>query len=95
MLTFVKSLSTTCYFSITVYQSDKYWKVYGISTSFVRKGRATRLEGNFGTQKQHYSLSKIKARNRKIEILWIFFGIHTANAILMIDKIKNRQRETA
>ena len=53
------------------------------------------LEGNFGTQKQHYSLSKIKARNRKIEILWIFFGIHTANAILMIDKIKNRQRETA
>ena len=59
------------------------------------RGRATRLEGNFGTQKQHYSLSKIKARNRKIEILWIFFGIHTANAILMIDKIKNRQRETA
>ena len=71
------------------------WKVYGISASFVRKGRATGLEGNFGTQKQHYSLSKIKARNRKIEILWIFFGIHTANAILMIDKIKNRQRETA
>ena len=38
---------------------------------------------------------KNQARNRKIEILWIFFGIHTANAILMIDKIKNRQREIA
>ena len=87
----------------------KFCTKYGISTSFVRKGRAakneplrkvlrselskeraTRLEGSFGTQKQHYSLARIKARNRKTEILWIFFGIHTANAILMIDKIRNR-----
>ena len=85
----------------------KFCTKYGISTSFVRKGRAardeslrkvlrselskeraTRLEGSFGTQKQHYSLSRIKARNRKTEILWIFFGIHTANAILMIEKIR-------
>ncbi len=58
--------------------------------SELSKERATRLEGSFGTQKQHYSLSRIKARNRKTEILWIFFGIHTANAILMIDKIRNR-----
>ena len=49
----------------------------------------------FGTQKQHYSLSRIKARNRKTEILWIFFGIHTANAILMIDKIRNRADKAA
>ena len=61
---------------------------YGISTSFVRKGRAakdeplrkvlrselskeraTRLEGSFGTQKQHYSLSRIKVRNRKTEYI--------------------------
>lgn len=87
---------------------------YGISISFVRKGRAakdeqlrkvlrselsneraTRLEGSFGTQKQHYSLSRIKARNRKTEILWIFFGIHTANAVQMIDKIKNRLDKVA
>ena len=87
----------------------KFCTKYGISTSFVCKGkaakdeqlrrvlrselsreRATRLEGSFGTQKQHYSLSRIKARNRKTEILWIFFGIHTANAVLMIDKIRNR-----
>ena len=58
----------------------KFCTKYGISTSFVRKGRAakdeplrkvlrselskeraTRLEGSFGTQKQHYSLSRIKA----------------------------------
>ncbi|MGJ0931075.1 DDE transposase, partial [Phocaeicola vulgatus] len=54
-----------------------------------------RLEGSFGTQKQHYSLSRIKARNRKTEILWIFFGIHTANAILMIEKIRNKTAKAA
>lgn len=88
---------------------------YGISTSFVRKGRAakdedvrkilrselsrqraTRLEGSFGTQKQHYSLARIRARNRKTEILWIFFGIHTSNAVLMIDKVsKGAKKEAA
>ena len=92
----------------------KFCTKYGISTSFVRKGRAakdeslrkmlrselskeraTRLEGSFGTQKQHYSLSRIKARNRKTEILWIFFGIHTANAILMIEKIRNKTAKAA
>ena len=87
---------------------------YGISTSFVCKGRAakdeplrkmlrselskeraTRLEGSFGTQKQHYSLARIKARNRKTEILWIFFGIHTTNAVLMIEKITDRTAKAA
>ena len=94
--------------------NKKFCTKYGISTSFVRKGRAakdeqmrrilrselskeraTRLEGSFGTQKQHYSLSRIKARNRKTEILWIFFGIHTANAVLMIDKVRNRTVKAA
>ena len=92
----------------------KFCTKYGISTSFVRKGRetkdeplrkvlrselskerATRLEGSFGTQKQHYSLSRVKARNRKTEILWIFFGIHTANAVLMIDKVTSRTAKAA
>ena len=87
----------------------KFYTKYGISTSFVRKGRvakdeslrkvlrrelskerAIRLEGSVGTQKQRYSLSSIKARYRKTEILWIFFGIHTANAILMVDKVRNK-----
>ena len=63
--------------------------------SELSKERATQLEGSFGTQKQHYSLARIKARNKKTEILWIFFGIHTANAILMIDKIRNRTGKAA
>ena len=47
----------------------------------LRKERASRLEGSFGTEKEYYSLKKIKARTQKTEILWIFFGIHTANAV--------------
>ena len=85
----------------------KYCTGREITTSFVRKGRAskheqqreqmrkhlnrersTRLEGSFGTQKQHYTLSKIKARTQETETLWIFFGIHTANAVRMIPKVE-------
>ena len=36
--------------------------------------RATRMEGSFGTQKEHYGLRRIKARTRRTEILYIFFG---------------------
>ena len=63
--------------------------------SELSKERATRLEGSLGTQKQQYSLSRIKTRNRKTEILWIFFGIHTANAVLMIEKIRNKTAKAA
>ena len=92
--------------------SRKFCAKYGISTSFVRKGRAakdeplrkvlrcefskervTLIEVSFGTQKKYYSLVRIKVGNKKVEILWTFFGIHTANAILMIDKIRNRSEK--
>ena len=49
--------------------------------SMITKERASRLEGSFGKEKEHYHLKKIKARTQKNEILWIFFGIHTANAL--------------
>ncbi len=54
--------------------------------------RATRMEGAFGTQKNYYSLDKIKARTKENEIFWIFFGIHTANAV-EISKRKFQQKE--
>jgi hypothetical protein len=63
--------------------------------SELSRERATRLEGSFGTQKQHYSLARIKARNRKTEMLWIFFGIHTANAVCMIEKVEKKKRTAA
>lgn len=47
----------------------------------ITKERATRLEGSFGTDKEHFLLNRIKARTEKTEILWIFFGIHTSNAL--------------
>ena len=92
----------------------KYCSKRNITTSFVRKGRATkdqvqaqqmrkllnrerstRLEGSFGTEKQHYSLDKVKARTKQTEIVWIFFGIHTANAVRMIPKVEKRTNKMA
>jgi len=52
--------------------------------------RATRMEGSFGTRKVHYSLIDIRARKQETELLWIFFGIHTANAVKMIEKMEKK-----
>ena len=49
--------------------------------------RATQMEGSFGTQKEHYAMRRIKARKKKTEILYIFFGIHTANAVHMAQRL--------
>jgi hypothetical protein len=58
-----------------------------VMRSALSKERSTRLEGSFGTEKSYYGLQKVKARTRLTEILWIFFGIHTANAVRMAEKI--------
>jgi hypothetical protein len=47
----------------------------------ITKERASRLEGSFGTDKEHFLLNRIKARSKLTEILWVFFGIHTSNAL--------------
>jgi len=57
------------------------------------KERSTRMEGAFGTQKNHYNIQKVKARTKETEILWILFGVHTLNAKLIATRI--RQREEA
>ena len=49
--------------------------------SLAGRGRASRLEGSFGKDKEHYHLKRIRARTKKTEVLWIFFGIHTGNAM--------------
>lgn len=49
--------------------------------TLISKERATRLEGSFGKDKEHYHLKKVKAKTRKNEILWIFCGIHMGNAL--------------
>lgn len=57
--------------------------------------RATVMEGSFGTQKEHYDLKKVKARTKKTEILYIFFGIHTANVVQLADRIEKRAKLAA
>ena len=57
--------------------------------------RATAMEGSFGTQKEHYDLRRVKARTKRTEILYIFFGIHTANVVQLADMIEQRARLAA
>ena len=52
--------------------------------------RATEMEGSFGTQKEHYDLKRVKARTKLTEILYIFFGIHTANVVQLAKRIEQR-----
>ena len=57
--------------------------------------RATAMEGSFGTQKEHYDLRRVKARTKRTEILYIVFGIHTANVVQLADRIEQRARLAA
>ena len=52
--------------------------------------RATTMDGSFGTQKEHYDLRRVKARTKLTEILYIFFGIHTANVVQLAERIEQR-----
>ena len=55
--------------------------------------RSTEMEGAFGKHKNHYNLKRINARTEKTELLWIFFGIHTANAVEIGKRIKQLESE--
>ncbi|UOY06760.1 transposase [Muricauda sp. SCSIO 64092] len=68
---------------------------FGILAKMITKERATRLEGSFGTDKEHFLLKKIKARTEKTEMLWIFFGIHTSNALKIGQRIQNQTQKAA
>lgn len=68
-------------------RAGKYEDQRIIMASEIRKERATRMEGSFGTEKEYYGLQKIKARTMNNEILWIFFGVHTANAVRIAKRL--------
>ena len=67
-------------------------KVYLANTT---AAPATQMEGSFGTQKEHYAMRRIKARKKKTEILYIFFGIHTANAVHLAGRLAGLQETKA
>ena len=52
--------------------------------------RAIAMEGSFGKQKENHDLRRVKARTKLTEILYIFFGIHTANVVQLADRIEQR-----
>jgi hypothetical protein len=68
-------------------RAGKYEDQRQVISRELRKERTIRMEGSFGTEKEHYGLQKIKAKTEKNEILWIFFGVHTANAVRIAKRL--------
>lgn len=63
--------------------------------SLLSRERSTRLEGSFGTEKEHYNLRKVKAGTQETEILWILFGVHTANAVRLAARQQRGEQKKA
>ena len=57
--------------------------------------RATAMEGSFGTQKEHYAMRRIKARRKRTEILYIFFGVHAANVAHLAERLAGQEQAKA
>ncbi|MDN5203169.1 transposase [Fulvivirgaceae bacterium BMA10] len=57
--------------------------------SILATQRATTMEGAFGIHKTAYGLHKIKAKNKINEVVWVFFGVMTANAVIMAKRKAN------
>jgi hypothetical protein len=72
-------------------KAGKYELQRKTMASELRKERATRMEGSFGTEKEHYGLQRIKARTKQNEILWIFFGVHMANAVRIAKRLSQNR----
>lgn len=74
---------------------SKHYKQQKQLKAAITKERASRLEGSFGKEKEHYHLKKIKARTKANEVLWIFFGIHTTNALEVGRRMLNAKQQKA
>ena len=74
---------------------SKYHVHFELLQKAITKERATKLEGSFGTDKEHFLLNRIKARSELTEKLWIFFGIHTSNALKIGRRISQKSAKAA
>jgi transposase, IS5 family len=61
----------------------------------LNKERGSRLEGSFGNDKNHYLLNKVNARNAVTEKCWIFFGMMTANASIITNRMQTAIKKQA
>ena len=76
-------------------RAGKYEEERKLLAKNVTKERASRLEGSFGTEKNHYLLHRIGARTADNERLWIFMGIHTANALKIGRRMVEKELKAA
>jgi hypothetical protein len=74
-------------------QKEEHIEQAALFKQLLDKERSSRLEGSFGNEKNHYLLEKVDARTRETEIVWVFFGIHTANAINIAKRIEAKKRQ--
>lgn len=76
-------------------QKEEHKQQAALMRSLLDKERGTRLEGSFGNEKNHYLLEKVNARTQPTETIWIFFGIHTANAVNIAKRQEAKARKAA
>ena len=50
------------------------------------------MEGSFGNEKNNYGLRKIKAKTQSTELVWMYFGVMTANAVAIAKKRKAKEK---
>lgn len=74
-------------------QKEQHKHQAALMKQLLDKERSTRLEGSFGNEKNHYLLEKVNARTKETETVWIFFGIHTANAVNIAKRLEAKERQ--
>jgi transposase, IS5 family len=74
-------------------QKEEHIDQSKLMRTVLNKERGTKLEGSFGNEKNHYLLQKVNARNEHTEKCWIFFGMLTANASIISQRILQRKME--
>jgi len=74
-------------------QKEEHTDQSKLMRGVLNKERGTKLEGSFGNEKNHYLLQKVNARNQYTELCWIFFGMLTANASIISQRILKRKME--
>ena len=62
--------------------------------SIIANQRSTVMEGSFGTHKTAYGLHKVKAKGEAREMVWVCFGIMTANAVKISKRLASESPPT-
>jgi len=91
--TYAKSQGITTNFIAKGRQKVEYIEQAQQMRNILNKQRSTVLEGSFGNEKNHFLLSKSRARTKPTDIAWIFFGMMTANASIIAKRMQIQQHK--